>query len=63
MVIVKDADIAAGLVDPVDNATSTSPGAVTTGERPYKPCRPGCGLAGRKRSIAELQHGGGNGFR
>lgn len=62
VVNIEDVDNAAVLVDPVDDAIGAAPGAVTTGERPEQgladPVR-----ADRKRSIAELQHGSGNGFR
>src|SRR5919108_3522537 len=53
---------AAALVDPVDDAIIAAVRAVTTGERPEQrladPLR-----VDRKRGIAELQHGSGNGFR
>src|SRR6266516_6307909 len=62
VVNIEDVDNAAVLVDPVDDAIGATPGAVTTGERPEQ------GLADpmrvdRERGLAELQHGGGNGFR
>src|SRR6516162_8605078 len=62
VVNVEDVDNAAVLVDPVDDAITAAPGAMATGERSKQrladPMR-----IGRKRGIAELQHGGGNGFR
>ncbi len=62
VVNIEDMDYAAGLVDPVDDSIGAPPGAATTGERPEQrladPLR-----VHRKRRIAELQYGGGDGFR
>ena len=59
---IEDVDDAAVLVDPVDDAIGTAPGPVTASEWPEQrladPVR-----IDRKRGIAELQHGGSNGFR
>ena len=59
---IEDVDDAAVLVDPVDDAIGAAPGPVTASEWPEQrladPVR-----IDRKRGIAELQHGGGNGFR
>ena len=62
MVDIEDVHHAAVLIDPVNDAVGAAPGAVTSSERAEQ------GLADpvrvdRKRSIAELKHGGGNGFR
>src|SRR5215472_17402392 len=59
---VEYVDDAAVLLDPVDDAIGAAPGTVTTGQRPEQR------LADPMRihsecSVAELQHGGGNGFR
>ncbi len=62
MVNIEDVDNTVILVDPVDNAISAAPGAVTASERPKKrladPVR-----VDRQRGIAKFQHGGRNGFR
>ena len=62
MVNIEDVHHAAALIDPVDDAIGAAPGAMTSGERPEQrladPVR-----VDRERSITELQHGGGNGFR
>jgi len=62
MVNIEHVDNADVLVDAVDDAIGAAPGAVTTRERPKQriayPVR-----VHRERGIAELQHGGGNGFR
>jgi hypothetical protein len=62
VVNIEDVHDTTVLVDPVDDAISAPPSAVTTSERPEQ------GLADpvrvdRKRGIAELQHGGGNCLR
>src|SRR5215510_5772525 len=62
VVTVEYVDDAAVLVDPVDDAIGAAPGTVTTGQRPEQrladPVRILC-----ECGVAELQHGGGNGFR
>ena len=62
VVNIEDVHDAAVLVDPVDDAISTAPGAVTTVKRSEQrladPQR-----VDRKCGFAELQHRGGNGFR
>jgi hypothetical protein len=62
VVNIEDMDNAAVLIDPVDDAIGAAPGTMTASERPEQrladPVR-----IDRKRGIAELQHGGGNGFR
>src|SRR5271169_1642687 len=62
VVNIEDVDNAAGLVDPVDDAIGAAPSTVTTGERPeQRPADPV--RVDRKRGIAELKHGCGDGFR
>jgi hypothetical protein len=62
VVNIEDVDNAAILVDPVSDPIGAAPGTVTAGERPKQrltnPVR-----VDRKRGIAKLQHGGGDGFR
>ena len=61
VVNIKDMDDATVLIDPVDDAIGAALGAVTASERPEQrlgdPLRVDC-----QRGIAELQHGGGDGF-
>jgi len=59
VVYIEDVDHAAVLVDSVDDAIGTAPGTVTASKRRLAdPMR-----VDRKRGVAELQHGGGDGFR
>src|SRR5215510_4824323 len=62
VVNVEDMDHAAVLVDPVDDAIGAAPGTVATGERPEQRLANPVTIV-RERGIAELQHGGSNGFR
>src|SRR5215467_11326522 len=62
VVYIEDVDHVAVLVDPVDDAIGAAPGSVAASERPEQL------LADTVRilcecGVAELQHGGGNGFR
>ena len=62
MVNVEDVDNATVLVDPVDDAVGAAQGAVTASEGPEQWLADPLWV-NRKRGIAELQHGGGNGLR
>jgi hypothetical protein len=62
VVNVEDVYRTAVLVDPADDAIRAAPRAVTTGEWPEQRLADAIRVD-RKCSIAELQHGGGNGFR
>jgi hypothetical protein len=62
VVNVEDVDNPAALLDPVDDAVSPAPGAVTSCEWPEQRLSDLLRID-RKRSIAELQDRGGNSFR
>jgi hypothetical protein len=59
---VENMNSAIVLVDPVNDAIGAAPGAVTTGQRPEQRLA-GPVRVNRKRSLAELQHRGGNALR
>jgi hypothetical protein len=62
VVNVEDGHNTATLVNSVDDAVGSAPGAVTSREWPEQRLPDTLGID-RKRGIANLQHRGGNGFR